>query len=173
MMPSQLGYAYCRGVSSQRPSLTSNPRRLITTTTRDLFTLPANSRQVSSNQRHIHVNLATVVDRHLGAPYRRPPAQHSVTAYAQLQQRLSDSELPLILDSFCGTGHSTAALAHRYPQHQVVGIDKSGPRRARTGDGTTRTHGHGAAGRPWAGWTGWSRPGSARESRQPATPGRP
>ena len=93
--------------------------------------MPANSRQVSSNQRHIHANLATVVDRHLGAPYRRPPAQHSVTAYAQLQQRLNDSELPLILDSFCGTGHSTAALAQCYPEHLVVGIDKSGQRLAR------------------------------------------
>jgi tRNA (guanine-N7-)-methyltransferase len=32
---------------------------------------------------------------------------------------------PLILDSFCGTGLSTAKLAERFPDALVVGVDKS------------------------------------------------
>jgi tRNA (guanine-N7-)-methyltransferase len=36
-----------------------------------------------------------------------------------------------VLDSFCGTGHSTAALAQRHPHHLVVGIDKSAHRLAK------------------------------------------
>ena len=37
-----------------------------------------------------------------------------------------------MLDSFCGTGHSTARLARLYPDHLVMGIDKSAQRLART-----------------------------------------
>lgn len=35
------------------------------------------------------------------------------------------------MDSFCGTGHSTAALAERYPGHLIAGIDKSARRLAK------------------------------------------
>ena len=38
---------------------------------------------------------------------------------------------PLVLDSFCGTGHSTAALAERHPGHLIVGVDKSAQRLAK------------------------------------------
>ena len=36
-----------------------------------------------------------------------------------------------MLDSYCGTGYSTARLAERYPDHLVVGVDKSAQRLAR------------------------------------------
>lgn len=60
-------------------------------------------------------------------------ADHSRCAYAALQERLRAVPAPLVLDSFCGTGESTATLARRYPQHLVVGIDQSAHRLARHG----------------------------------------
>lgn len=93
--------------------------------------MPAHSRVVSSNQSGIHPRLATVVRRHLQSGYRRPPAPHSVSAFALLLARLARDPRPLVLDSFCGTGRSTAILAGRHPRHLVVGIDKSGHRLGR------------------------------------------
>jgi tRNA G46 methylase TrmB len=57
-------------------------------------------------------------------------ADHSRRAFDALDAaRLADA--PLILDAFCGTGHSTAALAQRHPRHLVIGVDKSATRLAR------------------------------------------
>ena len=53
------------------------------------------------------------------------PAPHNVAAFNTLLAELATRPRPLILDSFCGTGHSTATLARHYPGHLVVGIDKS------------------------------------------------
>jgi len=55
-------------------------------------------------------------------------AAHNLQAYARLTTLLHTRPRPLILDSFCGTGHSTAVLAERHPGHLVVGIDKSARR---------------------------------------------
>jgi tRNA (guanine-N7-)-methyltransferase len=93
--------------------------------------LPAQSRAVSSNQCGLHPRLCTVVNRHLHSSYRRPAAPHSVSAYRLLLARLAQDPRPLVLDSFCGTGQSTAILAGRHPGHLVVGIDKSGHRLGR------------------------------------------
>jgi len=93
--------------------------------------LPANSRLVSSNQHGLHPRLGSVVGRHLQSTYRRPPAPHSVSAFQVLLARLAQAPRPLVLDSFCGTGQSTAILAGRHPGHLVVGIDKSGHRLGR------------------------------------------
>lgn len=90
--------------------------------------MQANSRAVSSNQRFLHPRLAPVVRRHLRQPSRKPIARHNREAFAALEQRLADDPRPLVLDSFCGTGHSTAALAARHRRHLVVGIDKSAHR---------------------------------------------
>mgnify|MGYP001579463154 FL=1 len=92
------------------------------------MTLHANSRPVSSNQRHLHPRLAATVTRHLGAPYRRPVADHSRAAYSTLRENLALKNRPLVVDSFCGTGHSTELLSRRFPDHLVVGIDKSAQR---------------------------------------------
>lgn len=93
--------------------------------------LRANSRQVSSNQPHLHAKLPAIVRKHLQTRHRVDPAAHSVAAYRQLQQALQNTPRPLVLDSFCGTGHSTAALARRHPDHLVIGIDKSDHRLAK------------------------------------------
>jgi len=93
--------------------------------------LQANSSPVSSNQRHLHPKLATVVRRHLQTTHRHVVAAHNIPAYETLTRVLSARPRPLVLDSFCGTGHSTAALAARHPGHLVVGIDKSARRLAK------------------------------------------
>jgi len=86
---------------------------------------------VHSNQAGPHPGLQRLVRRHLEAPYAPPVAEHNRVAAAQLFERLRERPRPLVLDSFCGTGHSTALLAARHPQHLVVGIDKSAQRLAR------------------------------------------
>ena len=93
--------------------------------------MQANSRPVSSNQVHLHPKLAMVVRRHLQKLHRAEVAAHNIQAYEALTKALSAQPRPLVLDSFCGTGHSTAALAARHPGHLVVGIDKSAQRLAK------------------------------------------
>jgi tRNA G46 methylase TrmB len=58
-------------------------------------------------------------------------AAHNAAAFELLLHELTARPRPLVLDSFCGTGHSSAALAQRHPGHLVVGIDKSGHRLAK------------------------------------------
>ncbi len=89
------------------------------------------SRLVSSNQPHLNPRLGEVVQRHLRSEHRKPPAPHNLAAYDELRERLEWEPRPLVLDSFCGTGYSTALLARRHPEHLVVGVDKSEQRLAR------------------------------------------
>jgi len=91
----------------------------------------ANSREVNSNQRHMHPALARVVGKHLASPYRRPVPDYSLRAYEALRESLAAQARPLILDSYCGTGLSTATLARQHPDSLVVGIDKSSQRLSR------------------------------------------
>ena len=87
-----------------------------------------NSSPVNSNQTHLHPRLATVVQRHLHTLHRGQIADYSRRAYAHAVEALSANPRPLVIDSFCGTGHSTALLAQRHPDHFVIGIDKSAHR---------------------------------------------
>ncbi len=93
--------------------------------------MQANSRPVSSNQQHLHPGLADIVHRHLHTTHRAEVATHNIQAYEALTAALNAKPRPLVLDSFCGTGHSTAALATRHPGHLIVGIDKSAQRLAK------------------------------------------
>lgn len=97
--------------------------------------MQAQSSPVHSNQSHLHPNLARVVRRHLQTTDRSSVAAHSREAFATLGSELNRQQRPLVLDSFCGTGHSTAMLAQRYPDHLVVGVDKSANRLSRHGGG--------------------------------------
>ena len=94
------------------------------------------SRPVSSNQTGLHSQLVPNLQRHIAHPFRRPPAPHSVAAYRALAERLTAQRQPLVLDSFCGTGMSTALLAQRHPNHLVVGIDQSAHRLGKHPPGT-------------------------------------
>lgn len=93
--------------------------------------MQATSTQVVSNQPYLHPRLPAVVQKHLTTTYRKPVAAHNAAAFELLLHTLEATARPLVLDSFCGTGHSTASLAQQHPQHLVVGIDKSARRLAR------------------------------------------
>jgi len=90
----------------------------------------ANSRSVTPNQTSIHDDLDRVVRRHLQHPWRAPIADHDVQAFRRLQQwrDAQGSERPLMLDSGCGTGRSSRALASQNPNALVVGVDQSAVR---------------------------------------------
>jgi tRNA (guanine-N7-)-methyltransferase len=99
--------------------------------------LHAKSPPVTSNQRQLHPRLAELVLRHLRTTHRAEISAHSVEAYASLTRALTDNPRPLVLDSFCGTGHSTAVLAERHREHLVAGIDKSAHRLAKHPGGSS------------------------------------
>lgn len=87
----------------------------------------ANSRVPTSAQTGIHTHLATLLDRHLGAPFRKPYADYNRAAFVASmarRQRVA-SDAPLILDSCCGVGESSIALARAFPDHYVIGVDQS------------------------------------------------
>ena len=94
----------------------------------------ANSPSIVSAQAQPHPRLSDIVERHRWTSYRRPIAAHSRAAWLQLQAWLAQRpQLPLILDSGCGTGVSTSGLAVRYPHASVVGVDQSADRLGRSG----------------------------------------
>lgn len=90
------------------------------------------SRTVLSNQAGVHPRLDAIVRRHLVTVFRKPPAAYSIDAFARLRERAVDAPA-LVLDSACGTGESTVALARRHPDALVVGVDQSLERLARGG----------------------------------------
>ena len=87
----------------------------------------ANSHVVESRQTAPHPRLCEIVARHLDMPYRRVPSEAGREAFATVVERLRQ---PFVLDAGCGTGASTLALARRFPQHLVLGVDKSAARLA-------------------------------------------
>lgn len=99
----------------------------------------ANSPMIESTQESPHRRLLERVERHRLHHWRQPIAAHSLSAYAELRQWLGErGSLPLLLDSGCGSGASSAGLAATHPDCAVVGIDQSLARLSRhlgpTGD---------------------------------------
>lgn len=93
--------------------------------------MQANSREVHSPQNGPHPKLSAVVQKHLQSPSRKPVAEHNRAAFERLRAALADHGGPLVIDAFCGTGHSTAALALQHTDCLVVGIDQSDHRLTR------------------------------------------
>ncbi len=87
--------------------------------------MTGNSQPVHSTQQGCHEQLEALVLKHLENPSRRPPAAHTVSAFEAIREQVEASERPLVFDSFCGTGMSTALLAERLADCLVIGIDKS------------------------------------------------
>jgi tRNA (guanine-N7-)-methyltransferase len=83
------------------------------------------SRPVSSNQSAHHPKLFETVNKHLRSKFMRPYAKHTIAAFTELEKHIETQGKPLIFDSYCGTGQSTAILAARHPDCLVVGIDQS------------------------------------------------
>ncbi len=87
--------------------------------------ITAKSRPVRSNQTGIHEDLFNILQKHREKPYLKPVSRHTREAFEYARQRLASISAPLILDSGCGTGESTLALAERHPDAFVLGVDKS------------------------------------------------
>lgn len=89
------------------------------------------SRPVISAQDGPHPRLIAVVRRHLATPSRAPIPAHTRDAFEQVAARLArEPTWPIVLDSGCGTGASTRALAVAHPKAWVIGIDRSAARLA-------------------------------------------
>ena len=78
-----------------------------------------------------HPDLAELVQHHQNHPWRKPCPSHTRKAFEQLLDHTQREQKPLILDSFCGTGMSTALIARANPDALVVGIDRSAHRLAK------------------------------------------
>lgn len=88
----------------------------------------ANSRSIVSNQAGIHEKLDEIVNKHLNAEFKKPIAEHTQKAFDEVNAKVQGFNGPLILDSCCGVGESSANLAKRHPDALVIGIDKSSHR---------------------------------------------
>ncbi|MBS3797432.1 SAM-dependent methyltransferase [Pseudoalteromonas sp. BDTF-M6] len=88
----------------------------------------ANSRAIVSNQPSLHEKLDEVVNKHLKAEFKKPIAAHTQAAFDEVNAKVQAFNGPIILDSCCGVGESTANLAKLHPQALVIGIDKSAHR---------------------------------------------
>jgi tRNA (guanine-N7-)-methyltransferase len=81
--------------------------------------------RVRSNQSDIHEDLLITVKKHLQSTWQEPIPEHTRVAADEIISLVNSHTGPLILDSFCGTGMSTAKLAKQFPEALVIGIDKS------------------------------------------------
>ncbi|GAB3026620.1 tRNA (guanine(46)-N(7))-methyltransferase TrmB [Bowmanella dokdonensis] len=89
------------------------------------------SKIVTTNQTGPHDKLEELVRRHLSSDSQKPISQHTREAFEQASAWLGEWQGPLILDSCCGVGESTAVIASRYPAAKVIGVDKSAVRTKR------------------------------------------
>ena len=99
--------------------------------------MQANSRIPTSAQSGIHEHLATLLDRHRASSFRKPYTDYNRAAFAESferRERIAPTA-PLILDSCCGVGESSIALALEFPEHYVIGVDQSESRLSRNSDG--------------------------------------
>ena len=89
------------------------------------------SRTIISNQTGVHDNLVATVKKHLKHAFLKPVHPRSQEAFESISAMLTTIDRPLILDSCCGVGVSSRALAKEFPNHWVVGVDKSAKRLAK------------------------------------------
>lgn len=91
------------------------------------------SRTVTSSQTSEHINLSSLVRRHLTTQYQQPIRDFSLQIFKQIETIKNSHHSSIILDSGCGTGESTRLIAKEYPSCLVIGIDKSMHRLRRSG----------------------------------------
>ena len=89
------------------------------------------ARAVTSNQLQPHPRLPELLRRHRQTPFLRPPAAHASGALEQLAHALNRHGGPLVLDSGCGSGEASMAIARAHPDALIAAIDKSAVRVAR------------------------------------------
>lgn len=81
--------------------------------------------------------IAHLVERHVRAHAtylaKRPVAAHTQAAFHEAAAFARRRGAPLVVDAGCGTGLSTITLAARFPEHTVIGVDRSEARLAKGG----------------------------------------
>jgi tRNA (guanine-N7-)-methyltransferase len=89
--------------------------------------MQANSHVPRSAQDAVHRHLAALLERHRRTLFRKPHADYNRAAFAASigRWRRAARDAPLILDACCGSGESSFALAERFPDHYVIGVDQS------------------------------------------------
>jgi len=90
-----------------------------------------NSRPVRSRQTAVHEQLTKRLARYQRQPFTRPFAAHSLAAFDTAQRLIDRHGGPLIFDSGCGVGDSSRAIAQQFPDHLVLGLDRSEDRLSR------------------------------------------
>lgn len=90
--------------------------------------LAGNSRTITTNQKGLNEKLDEVVLKHLAKPFLKPYRQHTVDAFNEMAKIVKADGRPLIFDSCCGVGESTAKIAQMHPDCLVIGMDKSAHR---------------------------------------------
>lgn len=86
------------------------------------------SRIITSSQTTIHQDLLNVVDKHWHTEFKKPYRPFSEDVFTAVNKIVSDDKRPLIFDSGCGNGTSTEKLTAKFPEHLVIGVDKSSAR---------------------------------------------
>ncbi|MCI5045100.1 MAG: methyltransferase domain-containing protein [Aquisalinus sp.] len=104
--------------------------------------VPYNSRRVESNQSGPHERLPELVRKHMTSVFQAPLLSHNVEAFEQAKALVDRHAGPLILDSGCGTGDSSRKLADQFPDHFVIGVDKSADRLGREREGRSARNLH-------------------------------
>lgn len=83
------------------------------------------ARSIVTNQTCVHEGLAKVLAKHKQSDFKRPVAEHTVEAFEQMLDWLSDWRGDVIIDACCGVGESTINIANEHTAARVIGIDKS------------------------------------------------
>lgn len=86
---------------------------------------PGNSKSVTSSQTGIHPDLINQVLRHQKNRFLKPVTEFNQMAFEQAAIWVEEHSGPFILDSGCGVGDSTRLLAERFPNHLILGLDRS------------------------------------------------
>lgn len=90
------------------------------------------SKLIITDQDGLHPNLEKTVRKHLAHPFQKPFAAFSEATFNDLDTWVTTRGKPVIIDSCCGIGESTRHIAQQFPDHTVIGIDKSANRLGRT-----------------------------------------
>lgn len=78
-----------------------------------------------SHQKTTHARLDELLQRYRDHSTQRPVADHTKYAFDAIMPWIEHQQKPIILDACCGRGDSSIYTALRYPDHCVLGIDKS------------------------------------------------
>jgi tRNA G46 methylase TrmB len=76
----------------------------------------------------VHPGLGARVLRQASSAWRKPAREVDRPALQAIDRAISTHRGPVVLDSFCGTGMSTAQLAAEHPGALVIGVDQSAHR---------------------------------------------